>query len=98
MGGVTNSGTITATGGQSGIGIAVSGTTPIMGGITNTGTITGSTAAISLRGESGVTNTELTLVLEPSLNFAEVAHPPARAIKPMPRAVIIGSLRPPARA
>ncbi|MBV9568504.1 MAG: hypothetical protein JO172_10225, partial [Hyphomicrobiales bacterium] len=56
-GGVTNSGTITATGGKSGIGIAVNGTTPISGGITNTGTITGNTAAISLKGETGVSNT-----------------------------------------
>ncbi len=56
-GGVTNSGTITATGGKSGIGIVVHGNTPVSGGITNTGTITGSTAAISLAGETGVANT-----------------------------------------
>ena len=56
-GGVTNSGSITATGGKSGIGILVNGNTPISGGITNTGTIIGSTAAISLAGETGVANT-----------------------------------------
>jgi outer membrane autotransporter protein len=54
---VRNTGTITATGGKSGIGIAVIGNTPITGGIVNTGTITGSTASISLAAESGVTNT-----------------------------------------
>ena len=56
-GGISNSGTITATGKQVGTGIAISGNSPIAGGITNTGNITGSTAAISLAGETGVSNT-----------------------------------------
>jgi outer membrane autotransporter protein len=56
-GGIANSGTIRATGKTVGIGIAVSGSSPITGGIVNAGNITGSSAAISLAGETGVSNT-----------------------------------------
>ena len=53
-GGITNSGTITATG-KTGIGIALVGGATVSGGITNTGTIMGSTAAIDVSGEGGPT-------------------------------------------
>jgi len=51
-GGITNSGTISATG-KTGIGIAVIGASTIAGGIINTGTISGSSAAIDLSQETG---------------------------------------------